>query len=144
MAVTVSLPADFGPLLQEIKGRVQLARIKVGLAANRELLALYRDIGRLIVRAQESRGYGKKVVEHLAADLQRFFPGVGGFGFKCRESGLLVQALKALGKERIDDAVIATLRKHPDEATCKRVQRDTVTVTGWVYEAIKRIYGERG
>lgn len=79
MAVTVSLPADYGPFLKEIKRRVQLARIKVGLAANRELLALYWDIGRLIVQAQESRGYGKKVVEHLAADLQRSFPGVGGF-----------------------------------------------------------------
>lgn len=65
-------------------------------------------------------------------------------GFKYRESGLLVQALKALGKERIDDAVIATLRKQLDEATCKRVLRDTVTATGWVYDAIKRICGERG
>ena len=65
-------------------------------------------------------------------------------GFKYRESGLLVQALKALGKERIDEAVIATLRKQLDEATCKRVLRDTVTATGWVYDAIKRICGERG
>ena len=65
-------------------------------------------------------------------------------GFKYRESGLLVQALKALGKERIDDTVIATLRKQLDEATCKRVLRDTVTATGWVYDAIKRICGERG
>jgi len=65
-------------------------------------------------------------------------------GFKYRESGLLVQALKALGKERIDDAVIATLRKRLDEATCMRVRHDTVTATGWVYDAIKRICGERG
>lgn len=65
-------------------------------------------------------------------------------GFKYRESGLLVQALKALGKERIDDTVIATLRKQLDEATCNRVLRDTVTATGWVYDAIKRICGERG
>jgi Family of unknown function (DUF6088) len=65
-------------------------------------------------------------------------------GFKYRESGLLVQALKALGKERIDDAVITTLRKQLDEATYKRVLRDTVTATGWVYDAIKRICGERG
>ena len=49
-----------------------------------------------------------------------------------------------LGRETRDDAVIATLRKHPDEATCKRVLRDTVTATGWVYEAIKRIGRERG
>ena len=51
-----------------------------------------------------------------------------------------------LGRETRDDAVIATLRKQLDEATCKRVLRDTVTVTAtcWVYDAIKRICGERG
>jgi hypothetical protein len=68
-------------------------------------------------------------------------------GFKYRESGLLVQALKALGKERIDDTVIATLRKRFeqfDETTRKRVLRDTVTATGWVYDAIKRVCAERG
>jgi predicted nuclease of restriction endonuclease-like (RecB) superfamily len=74
-----ALPADYGPLLAEIKARVQVARIKAGLAANRELLALYWDIGRLILQAQERQGYGKKVVERLAADLQRAFPGVAGF-----------------------------------------------------------------
>lgn len=79
MAEPVALPADYGPLLAEIKARVQVARIKAGLAANRELLALYWDIGRLILQAQERQGYGKKVVERLAADLQRAFPGVGGF-----------------------------------------------------------------
>lgn len=65
-------------------------------------------------------------------------------GFKYRESGLLVQALKALGQERMDHAVFSTLRKQLDEAACKRVLKDTVTATGWVYEAIKRICGERG
>jgi hypothetical protein len=74
-----SLPADYAPLLSEIKARVHAARIKAGLAANRELLALYWDIGRLILQAQEKRGYGKKVVERLAVDLQRAFPGVAGF-----------------------------------------------------------------
>jgi hypothetical protein len=65
-------------------------------------------------------------------------------GFKHRESGLIVQALKALGKERVDDAVITTLRKQLDETTCKRVLKDTVTATGWVYETIKRVCGGRG
>ena len=49
-----------------------------------------------------------------------------------------------LGRETRADAMIATLRKQLDEATCKRVLRDTVTATGWVYDAIKRIYGKRG
>lgn len=64
-------------------------------------------------------------------------------GFKYRESGLLVQALKALGQERVDDAAIATLRKQFDEKDCKKILKDTVTATGWVYETIKRVCGER-
>ena len=65
-------------------------------------------------------------------------------GFKYRESGLIVQALKSLGQEMVDESVIATLRKQLDETTCKRVLKDTVTATGWVYEMIKRVCGERG
>jgi hypothetical protein len=65
-------------------------------------------------------------------------------GFKYRESGLIVQALKALGRERVDDAVIAAIRKQLDDTACKRVLKDTVTATGWVYETIKRICGARG
>jgi len=76
---TAALPADYAPLLADIKTRVQSARVKAGLAANRELLALYWDIGRLIVEAQRTKGYGKQVVAQLAVDLQREFPGVGGF-----------------------------------------------------------------
>ena len=63
-------------------------------------------------------------------------------GFKYRESGLIVQALKALGPDRVDDAVIATLRKQFNETACKRMLKDTVTATGWVYEAIKRVCRE--
>jgi len=74
-----ALPVDYAPLLADIKARVQAARIKAGLAANRELLALYWDIGRLIVTAQRTKGYGKQVVERLAADVQRAFPGISGF-----------------------------------------------------------------
>lgn len=65
-------------------------------------------------------------------------------GFKHRESGLVVHALKALGQERVDDAVITTLRKQFDEKVCKQILKDTVTATGWVYETIKRICWERG
>ncbi len=64
-------------------------------------------------------------------------------GFKYHESGLIVQALKALGQERVNEAVMDTLRKQFDEMTCKRVLKDTVTATSWVYEAIKRICTER-
>jgi hypothetical protein len=63
-------------------------------------------------------------------------------GFKYRESGLIVQALKALGKERLNEVVISKIRTQLDGIARKRVLKDTVTATGWVYETIKRICGE--
>jgi hypothetical protein len=48
-------------------------------AANKELLELYWDIGKSIHSKQESRGWGKSVVESLANDLQMEFPGKNGF-----------------------------------------------------------------
>ena len=76
---TAALPADYAPLLADIKARVQSARVKAGLAANRELLALYWDIGRLILVRQRREGWGAKVIDRLALDLQRAFPGQQGF-----------------------------------------------------------------
>jgi predicted nuclease of restriction endonuclease-like (RecB) superfamily len=76
---TAAVPSDYAPLLADIKARVQSARIKAGLAANRELLALYWDIGRLILDRQKREGWGAKVIDRLSADLQSEFPGQQGF-----------------------------------------------------------------
>jgi predicted nuclease of restriction endonuclease-like (RecB) superfamily len=43
------------------------------------LLALYWDIGRLILNRQRREGWGAKVIDRLALDLQRAFPGQQGF-----------------------------------------------------------------
>jgi predicted nuclease of restriction endonuclease-like (RecB) superfamily len=58
---------------------VQQAQTKAMLSVNRELIQLYWDIGRLIVERQEQAGWGQSVLEHLADDLQKALPGVGGF-----------------------------------------------------------------
>lgn len=76
---TAVLPPDYAPLLADINARVQSARVKAGLAANRELLVLYWDIGRLILDQQRREGWGAKVIDRLALDLQRAFPGQQGF-----------------------------------------------------------------
>lgn len=60
-------------------------------------------------------------------------------GFKHRESMLLVQALKALGKERVNSSVIKKIRKYIEPARYKIILKDTKTVTGWVYESIVKI-----
>jgi len=60
-------------------------------------------------------------------------------GFKHRESGLIVQALKALGKERITERIIGRIRKQLDAEKRRQILRDTKPVTGWVYDYIKQI-----
>ena len=60
-------------------------------------------------------------------------------GFKYRESGLLVQALKALGKERVDDKVIEALRRWLAPDMRRRVLADTRAVAGWILQIIKQV-----
>jgi predicted nuclease of restriction endonuclease-like (RecB) superfamily len=64
--------------VEGIKQRIRTAQIKAALSANRELILLYWDIGRAIVEAQTDKGYGKRVVEMLSADLRREFPAMSG------------------------------------------------------------------
>jgi len=60
-------------------------------------------------------------------------------GLRDYESSLLVQALKALGKEQIDEATIEKLRDWLAPGLQKRILQDTQKSTGWVFELIKRI-----
>lgn len=78
MAGKSQLPSGYAGLLTRVKERVRTAQIKAALSANRELILLYWDIGRAIVEAQKDKGYGKRVVEILSADLRREFPAMSG------------------------------------------------------------------
>jgi len=66
-------------LVVEVKERIRSAQYEALKAVNKELVGLYWDIGRMIVERQDVEGWGKAVVEQLAADLRAEFPGVGGF-----------------------------------------------------------------
>jgi hypothetical protein len=74
-----ALPAGYTTLLADLKARVRAAQLRAVVSVNRELILLYWDIGRIIVEAQTTKGYGKQVVERLAEDLQKEFPGTAGF-----------------------------------------------------------------
>src|SRR5262249_42699756 len=78
MAGKSQLPPGYAGLLTRVKERVRTAQIKAAISANRELILLYWDIGRAIVDAQKGKGYGKRVVEMLSADLRREFPEMAG------------------------------------------------------------------
>jgi hypothetical protein len=63
-------------------------------------------------------------------------------GFKHRESWLIVQALKALGKERIASEAIEKIRKQIAPQKYGKILQETKTVTGWVFDAVKQICRE--
>ena len=70
---------DYAGLLAEVKERVRAARYAALKAVNKELVSLYWDIGRMIAERQKVEGWGKSVVQQLAADLQAEFPGMRGY-----------------------------------------------------------------
>jgi predicted nuclease of restriction endonuclease-like (RecB) superfamily len=74
-----ALPAGYTTLLADLKARVRAAQLRAVVSVNRELILLYWDIGRIIVEAQTTKGYGKQVVERLAEDLHEAFPNMDGF-----------------------------------------------------------------
>jgi hypothetical protein len=79
--VTSSTPAlfDYANFVDDLKRRIDGARLSAARAVNRELVALYWDIGRAIREQQARRGWGDAVVDRLARDLKTSFPGTAGF-----------------------------------------------------------------
>jgi predicted nuclease of restriction endonuclease-like (RecB) superfamily len=110
-------PVGYGKFLEELKVRIRAAQVKATLSVNRELIALYWHIGQSIVERQRTQGWGKAVVERLAADLQREFSGVAGFSpqniWKMRAFFLawtedvliLSRAVRELGKAKLSQPV---------------------------------------
>lgn len=70
---------EYRRFIQDLKQRIMSARISAARAVNRDIIFLYWDIGQGIVEKQRVLGWGDSVVEMVAADLRRAFPGVKGF-----------------------------------------------------------------
>ncbi len=65
--------------LSYIKDRIYRSQYEALRAVNKELIDLYLDIGSSIYKKQEEFGWGKSIVENIASDLQKEFPGIKGF-----------------------------------------------------------------
>ena len=79
MTQDLSIPSGYNELFQELKGHIREAQVRAAMAVSRELVSLYWTIGREISRRFQQQGWGTKIVERLARDLQNEFPGVEGF-----------------------------------------------------------------
>lgn len=72
-------PQDYVNFFSEIRQKICDRQLQALRSVNRELVALYWEIGQLIHQKQPILGWGKSVVETLAQDLQKEFSGRNGF-----------------------------------------------------------------
>ncbi len=73
------VPSGYAGLLQQLKARIHAAQVRAAMEVNREMVLLYWSVGRDILVRQGEEGWGAKVIDRLAHDLQVEFPGVEGF-----------------------------------------------------------------
>ncbi|MFP5133295.1 YhcG family protein [Bacteroides salyersiae] len=66
----------------EITARIRSAQYEALKAVNKEIIALYWEVGKRITEQQTALGWGKSVVENLSRDIQKEFPGIKGFGVR--------------------------------------------------------------
>ncbi len=77
-----ALPVEYGAFLAEVKSTIKAAQVRAGMAVSRELILLYREIGRKILETQVREGWGAKIIERLAKDLKKSFPDLRGFSVR--------------------------------------------------------------
>lgn len=102
MSETTKL-AGYGILLTELKARIHTAQYAALRAVNKELIALYWDIGKLIEERQETEGWGKAVVERLSADL------CAEFGEKSGYSGRNLWYMRTFYREYKEQPILQPL-----------------------------------
>jgi len=102
---------DYRRFIEDLKSRATAARISAARHVNRDMILLYWDIGQSIVEKQKNLGWGDSVVEMVAADLRRAFPGARGFSAnnvwlmrqffsEYSSADFLEQAVQEMGRRR--------------------------------------------
>jgi predicted nuclease of restriction endonuclease-like (RecB) superfamily len=98
---------EYARFLGQVKARIRTAQVKATLAANRELILLYWDIGRRLGEAQKRHGWGKGVIPRLARDLRSDLPEVKGFSE--RNLGYMLAFAREYGRPPIPQQPVAEL-----------------------------------
>ncbi|MEK8088749.1 PDDEXK nuclease domain-containing protein [Thermithiobacillus plumbiphilus] len=74
--------AAYRDWLASVKSRIHAARMKVALAANSELIALYYELGAQISERESTAQWGSGFIDAFSKDLKASFPDMGGFSAK--------------------------------------------------------------
>ena len=91
---------DYSKILQAIKSEIKVGQHRAILAVNKELILLYWNIGRIILKYQQQEGWGSKVIDRLAKDISSEFPNLKGF------SARNLKYMRRLAEEYIDEGFV--------------------------------------
>jgi len=72
---------EYFRFLNDLKNKIKQSQYQAYRTVNKELISLYWDIGKSIVEKQEKLGWGQKIIQQLAEDLQEGFPRNSGFSY---------------------------------------------------------------
>ena len=80
--------AEYQGWLNAIKQRIVSVRLRMALAASRELILFYWELGAMIAQKQTQSQWGDKLIVQLSTDLQKAFPDIKGLSASrpCSES----------------------------------------------------------
>ena len=126
-AIQTILPTsqEYRCFIEELKKRVVSARISAARSVNRDIILLYWDIGQGIAEKRKVLGWGDSVVEMVAADLQKTFPGVTGFS--PQNVWRMLQFHQIHTQEEFLSQVVRELEKNgkkvPDKINLSQAQR---------------------
>ena len=62
--------------------------------------------------------------------------------FMSESTTLVVEALKTLGKERVDDSIISNLKNRLPEAEKGKLLEEATGVSEWIYAVIRKVCTE--
>lgn len=78
----IAIPEGYQGILNSISTKIKSAQARAMSSVNKELVEVYREIGKTISEQLEKGEWGDSVVKTLASDLQKLFPGMKGFSFR--------------------------------------------------------------
>ncbi len=102
MAVEL-LPEGYDALITDLKVRIRQAQVKASRSVNRELIALYWQVGKTLLERQAQSAWGDRVLERLSTDLKREFPEMHGFSkTNLKYMRRFAEAYPQIGQQAVD------------------------------------------
>jgi predicted nuclease of restriction endonuclease-like (RecB) superfamily len=112
--------SGYEDVLRTLKERIRNAQMRAILTVNQEMVVLYWQIGQEILTRQKERGWGAKVIDQFAKDLQKSFPEMKGFS--SRNLKYMRSFAEAYPQEAIVQEVLAQIPWYHNIALLEKIK----------------------